>query len=438
MTNRINPFNPNSIVTPALFAGRYDQVLQVLNKLTQVREGMPASFVLQGDRGIGKTALAKLVMYAAEVQEPAFQNLKFLTSYYSIERDQTFDSVLQTSLNLMTDRMPENVIHRLSQRLGGFFKNGKFTVGAFGTSVGYEGSGALATDQAAMVIKDRAVSALSNIISGLDEVTEPERKMAGVLMVLDEIHNLKDIDGAAQILRAISTTLDVNRLGKISFIIIGYPEGMERFFSGDPSARRHFDLISLASMPRKEAKEVLTKGFEKAELSWNEKSLDRKIDVAGGYPHSIQIIGHHLVEVDRDGTITDEDWTEALHKSAEELTRKDFSDMYDFKGKGTLRETVLNILSLVGRPLSKQKLRDFTDGKNIYTATCLGELKKTGAIRELPDGTLSLHSMLFRAAILIHLYTHVKTNTEYRKLIEKLGPTEPSDTNTLMQRQEKS
>lgn len=424
MTGRVNPFNPNSVVTPALFAGRYEQVLQILKKLTQVREGMPASFVLQGDRGIGKTALAKLIMYAAEVKEPAFQNLKFLTSYYSVERGQTFDSVLQASLNLMTDRMPENVIQRLTQRLGSFFKNGKFTVGAFGTSVGYEGGGTPAVDQPAMVIKDRAVSALSNIVSGLDEVAEPERKVDGVLMVIDEIHSLKDIDGAAQILRAISTTLDVNRLGKISFVVIGYPEGMERFFAGDPSARRHFDMIELTSMPRKEAKEVLIKGFEKVGLGYDEQALERNIDVAGGYPHSIQIIGHHLVEVDRDGTITDEDWTDALHRSAEELTRKDFSEMYDFVGKGTLRETVLNILALVGRPISKQELRDFADGKNIYTTTCLGELKKSGAVKELSDGMLSLHSMLFRAAILIHLYTHMKTNASYRELIERHGPSE--------------
>ncbi len=116
-------------------------------------------------------------------------------------------------------------------------------------------------------------------------------------------------------------------------------------------------------MPRKEAKEVLTKGFEKIGLSYDDQALDCNIDVAGGYPHSIQIIGHHLVEVDR-------------------------------------------------------------DGKNIYTATCLGELKKSGAVKELLDGAISLHSMLFRAAILIHLYTHMKTNASYRELIERHAPSE--------------
>ncbi len=138
MTVRPNPFNPNSIVAPTLFAGRADQVLQVLRKLTQVREGMPASFVFQGDRGIGKTALAKLIMFIAEGKNPKLHNLNFLTSYYSVEKGQSFDSVLETIFNLMTDRMPETVIKRLSHRLGNLFKNGKFNIGVFGTSIGFE------------------------------------------------------------------------------------------------------------------------------------------------------------------------------------------------------------------------------------------------------------------------------------------------------------
>ena len=420
MSGRINPFNPNSIVTPTLFAGRHDQVFHILKKLTQVREGMPASFVLQGDRGIGKTALAKLVMYAAEAQDPKLENLKFLTSYYAVERGQSFESVLQASLNIMTDRMPESVIQRLSQRLGNFFKNGKFTFGAFGASATVEGE--VKSEDKLTVIKDRAVSVFSNIVSGIDELKDEPKRLDGILLVIDEIHNLKDLDGAAQILRAISTTLDVSRLGKISFIVIGYPDGMDRFFKGDPSARRHFDIIELTVMPRVEAKEVLTKGLVKSNLTFDDQALEQNIDVAGGYPHSIQVIGHNLVDVDQDGKIGADDWTEALMKSAAEMARKEFSDLYDFKGKGTLRETVLNVLALAQRPMTKQELRDAVGGKNIYTATCMGELKKSGAVTEIADGSIVLHSMLFRAAILIHIYTHSERNPAYQELIKRYSP----------------
>jgi hypothetical protein len=66
-----------------------------------------------------------------------------------------------------------------------------------------------------------------------------------------------------------------------------------------------------------------------------------------------------------------------------------------------------------------KQLRDYTEGKNIYTETCLGILKKKGAVRELQNGIVMLHSMLFRAAILIHLYTHANTNIGFKDLIER-------------------
>ncbi len=226
----------------------------------------------------------------------------------------------------------------------------------------------------------------------------------------------------AQILRGIVTTLDVSRLGRISFMVIGYPYGIEKFFEGDPSARRHFDIIELSVMPREDAKSVLEKGFIKIGLDYSMDSLEKHIDTAGGYPHSIQVIGHNLVEQDQDNMIDEKDWNEALSKSALELQSKDFSMMYDFKGKMNLREYVLNVLALAGRPMSKFELKDHLGGKNIYTANCLGELKKKGAIIEATDGTLTLHSMLFRAAILIHIFTQTSKNSELEVLLQKFMP----------------
>ena len=59
MNSSENPFNPNTTVQPLLFAGRALQIADILAKLTRVKEGQSASFILHGERGIGKTALAK-------------------------------------------------------------------------------------------------------------------------------------------------------------------------------------------------------------------------------------------------------------------------------------------------------------------------------------------------------------------------------------------
>ncbi len=46
MNKPSNPFNPNSIVAPTLFAGRSQQVFNILKKLSNVKEGQHASFIL--------------------------------------------------------------------------------------------------------------------------------------------------------------------------------------------------------------------------------------------------------------------------------------------------------------------------------------------------------------------------------------------------------
>ena len=43
---KYNPFNPNSVVSTNLFAGRTEYVLKILRKMEQVKKGMPASFFL--------------------------------------------------------------------------------------------------------------------------------------------------------------------------------------------------------------------------------------------------------------------------------------------------------------------------------------------------------------------------------------------------------
>ena len=263
---KYNPFNPNSVVSTNLFAGRTDYVLRILKKMEQVKKGMPASFFLSGERGIGKTALAKLIMSITEKGDPSFGSLNFLTSYYSVDKGQNLGSALQASLNELTDKMSPHVLDILGKRMGSLLKNGKFTIGAFSLEMKPEDKN--------MAVRDQLISILSNLIEAIKKEEENKRR-DGILIVIDEMQNISDIELCAQLLRGIITTLDVKSLGNIAFMLIGYETALQDFFRGDPSARRQFDSISLSVMPVEEAKEVLTKGFNEAEVkrNFNEKIL---------------------------------------------------------------------------------------------------------------------------------------------------------------------
>ncbi len=430
-----NPFNPNSTVTPTLFAGRKDQTLQIIRKLAQVKRGMSSNFIFHGERGIGKTALARLVRHIAESGDKGLENLNFLTSYYSVEKGQHFRTVLQAVLNQLTDKLPASSIKRLTERLGDLFTKGKFSFGAFGVNVALDSGqmGLPLDNNIEQYFKDQAVSVLTNILLGLKEDAQG-KTFDGLLIVLDEIHNAKDIQGIAQLIRSIATTLDMNDLGNISFIIIGYSEAIQNFFEGDPSARRSFDSISLTGMPHEEAKDVLVKGFNEVEIEYDKKVLDEKVKLAGGYPHSLQVLGHNLIEVDTNNYIDASDWDEAISGAARELQDKDFLNLYNFKGKQKLREEIMNILAMISSIHKSILYKEFLPS-NIYSKSCLPGLKKSGAVKEDPEtGNLSLHSSLFRSAILLHALSKPDfRNERWWSIFEKihqnirLGEVEESD-----------
>ena len=400
MNKSSNPFNPNSIVTPTLFAGRKQQVLNVLKKISYVREGQHSSFILHGERGIGKTALAKLIKHISSSKDSKLFNLNFATSYYSVERGQSLKTVMESSLNNITDILPDTSLKKLSDRLGGLFKQGKFSFGAFGMNVNIESN---ERGERKQFFKDQIVSSLTNLIQSSVGKDESD-KFDGILIVIDEIHNIQDLEGAGQIFRNIINTLDVNEKGFFSFLLIGYSDSIDKVFKGDPSARRSFDLLHLDVMPDDEAKELLTKGFNKIGLKYDNPSLDKYINVAGGYPHSLQTLGHQLVEIDNDNNISNEDWNKAIVISARELQNKDFSQLYSFTGKPTLREEIMNHLALAnGTVITKTSLGKAL-GKNIYQKKALPQLIQTGAVKEdINSGKLSLHSELFKSAIRFHL-----------------------------------
>jgi len=400
MNIKMNPFNPNATVSTNLFAGRTGQILRVITKLEQVKNGMPASFLLSGVRGIGKTALAKLIRNVAGANDDKLGRLNFVTSYYSVESGQDIGSALQFSLNELTDQLPKSAMDVLSSSLGKLFKNGKFSIGVFSAEVQARQS------EEVIALKDQMVAVLTKLVETMRSVQEGENK-DGVLIIIDELHNVSNLNFCAQLFRGIATTLDVKNKGFVSFILIGYEETLDEFFKHDASARRLFDVINVDVMPKEEAKEVLVKGFQQIDVTWDAAALDENIMVTGGYPHAIQMIGYNLVDADFDKNIGKDDWKSAIDRTARELQTKEFADMYNFKGKNTLREKILDILAVSTRPLKQKEIVDLCDGKNIYQY--IAPLKKTHSIRVDPKtDTLELHSHLFRMAILLHIHLRIQ------------------------------
>jgi len=232
-------------------------------------------------------------------------DLDLLTSYYSVDDGQNIGNVLQEVIYSLRADMDNKLLKAFKDH--NFHID--FTTPAGGVSIGMEtGKADAATKE--KNVRDQAVAILSDIIVKMQATPGGKR---GILIIIDEVHNLKEnLKASASLLRSIVTTLDVNNLGHVAFLLAGYEDSVGIFFSEDTSARRVFDVVKLDVMPDHEAFEVWKKGFEKSQIRYDETFLRENIRVARGYPYHIQKIGHHLVKADTDNNVDQEDWNNAI------------------------------------------------------------------------------------------------------------------------------
>lgn len=57
MANKYNPFRPDKMAGPGMFAGRFEELGVIDHSLLQARNGNPQHFIVQGERGLGKSSL---------------------------------------------------------------------------------------------------------------------------------------------------------------------------------------------------------------------------------------------------------------------------------------------------------------------------------------------------------------------------------------------
>lgn len=63
---KFNPFAPNSPIHPGMFVGRVDEIVKLESYLVQTKNENPVSFMITGERGIGKSSLLNYIKAVAE------------------------------------------------------------------------------------------------------------------------------------------------------------------------------------------------------------------------------------------------------------------------------------------------------------------------------------------------------------------------------------
>jgi hypothetical protein len=66
VANKYNPFRPDKMMPPGMFCGRVDELEFIDHCLLQTKRGNPQHFLIEGERGIGKSSLLLCEQFVAE------------------------------------------------------------------------------------------------------------------------------------------------------------------------------------------------------------------------------------------------------------------------------------------------------------------------------------------------------------------------------------
>ncbi len=280
-TDAARVFTPAAPVSESdLFAGRMSQLRKVIDAIVQ--RGQHA--IVFGERGVGKTSLAKVL--SSRLLLP---NRKFLAPMVNCESADTFVSLWKKVLSQM------DLITRTPQ-------------------IGFQYTFFEETVRAADVVGDDidpdAVRRLLTIVA--NEAT--------VLVVFDEFDRLQNQDAK----RALADTIKALSDNAIdaTILIVGVAESVSELIAEHESIERALVQIPMPRMSAEELGDILEKGVVRLKMKIASDAKSRIVRLSRGLPHYTHSLGLHATRacIERDQeTVSKGDVDTALRSALEEI-----------------------------------------------------------------------------------------------------------------------
>jgi AAA ATPase domain len=305
---RINPFRPNSPVSPGMFVGRTIELQTLESQLLQTRADRPTNFVITGERGIGKTSLLDYIKYIATGNVPVSgETIHFLVIEIAIDERTSEIGLIKKIENALRKELKGSEKARSFLRLTWQFLE---RVEAAGVSL--KGKPPIELES----VREEFSESLAVTVKRLTESAEEDlfsAKYDGVLILVDEADNASPDLELGSFAKLFVERLQRIGCHRVMLGLAGLPEIRQKLFASHPSSLRVFDEMALGRLSHQEVSNVIDVCLGVA----NEENVSattitvpgrsRLISLAEGYPYFIQQFGYCAFASDTDGWISEDD-----------------------------------------------------------------------------------------------------------------------------------
>ncbi len=256
------PFSP--IDLPEFFAGRIEHIRRL-----EAEIGAPGRHVaLYGERGVGKTSLAKLAYFFLRRNEEQ-------THFVRCEKSSTFDTIFRDALASAGVEVMLNGLESEGERHGTL---GLGPIGIRGTRRVHRTFRRIVADQQ---ITNRVL---------LDQFAPSDG-----LIIVDEYDRVTDAATHTRMAELLKHFSDAASTTKI--MLVGVADTLSQLIGEHESISRSVAQIKLDRMSSEELGEVVSKGVQHLEATIKSGIATRIVRLADGFPYFVHLICRHAARV---------------------------------------------------------------------------------------------------------------------------------------------
>ncbi|MGK5082686.1 ATP-binding protein [Bdellovibrionota bacterium FG-1] len=335
MSLKYNPFRPNNLIHPGMFKGRAQELLGIEKILFQTKHGNPQHFVIEGERGIGKSSLMLYIEHLAKGALPFVQDPKFRASFLVVPVELTANMTALDVVVTLATKFREQV-DKNSELKSAAKKAWEFLSKWEVLGVRYHGPGAQMESEPFPVL-DKFCETVADFLKGAASQASSATRVDGVILLIDEADKPDPSARLGEIIKLLTEKMTRLDCENLAVAMAGLPVVLEKLKASHESSPRLFQIFTLGPLSEEDSAAVVdacirdANSKNKDQTTIDQDARKQLCALSEGYPHFIQQFGYSAFDADFDGSLSTVDVEEGAYGkngALKQLGRKFFQEMF--------------------------------------------------------------------------------------------------------------